>query len=136
MSTIKKPFVEIHKILINNLNKNVNEIMDLLEPIMEAQVRDKCHRTNENGDLEIFCWYHKEWEVVGEVEYGSKKNTSTGYNTMCKIGVNQWTKQQREFKKAKNELLDQVMEGTIEPNELNGLIEELEEERDKIVPLT
>ena len=134
--SIKKPFVEIHKILTDNSDKNISEIMHLLEPLMEAQIRDKNHRTNENGDLEIFCYYHKEWEVVGEVEYGSKKNTATGYNTMCKVGVNQWTKQQREFKKAKADLLDQVMNGTLDPTELQDAIDALEDEKSKIVPLT
>jgi len=133
--SIKKPFAEIHQILIDNSDKNVSEIMHLLEPLMEAQVRDKNHRTNENGELEIFCYYHKQWEVVGEVEYGSKKNTATGYNTMCKIGVNNWTKQQREFKKAKAELLDAVMAGEIEPADLNEKIAELEEKKNEIVPL-
>lgn len=133
--SIKKPFVEIHKILVDNSDKNVSEIMSLLVPLMEAQVRDKNHKIDEDGNLWIFCYYHKEWELVGEVEYGSKKNTATGYNTMCKIGVNQWTKQQREFKKAKAELLDAVMNGDVDPSELNDKIAELEEEKDKIIPL-
>jgi hypothetical protein len=134
--SIKKPFVEIHKILLENSDKNISEVLPLLEPLMEAQVRDKAHKYDDDGNLWIFCYYHKEWEQVGEIEYGSKKNTATGYNTMCKVGVNQWTKQQREFKKAKAELLDKVMAGEVDAADLNDEIAALEEKKDEIVPLT
>lgn len=136
MSTIKKNFVEIHDILVSNKDKKVGDIIEQLMPIFESKQRDKNHRTNENGQLEVFCYYHKQWENTEEVEYGKKANTATGLNSMCKIGTNQWTKQQREFKKAKAELLDKVLAGEIDSSDLNEAIQALEEEKDKIVPLS
>jgi HAMP domain-containing protein len=54
---------------------------------------------------------------------------------MCKVGTNQWTKQQREFKKFKSELLDKVASGEISADQIEGEIERLEEDKNRIVPL-
>lgn len=133
--TIKKSFVEIHNILSSNQDKLVSDILDELMPIFESKQRDKNHKTDEHG-LWIFCYYHKEWELVKQVEYGKKANTSTGLNSMCKVGTNQWTKQQREFKKARADLLDLVATGELAIEDINEEIAKLEEEKDRIVPLS
>lgn len=132
--SIKKPFVEIHSILVKNEGKKVKDLMDQLLEIMTSQQRDKNHYEDEHG-LWIFCYYHKEWELTSQVEYGSKVNTATGLNTMCKVGVNQWTKQQRDYKNAKADLLNQVAEGLLAPDEINAKLDELEDERKSIKPL-
>jgi replicative DNA helicase len=108
--------------------------MDQLLPLMESQQRDKNHYTDEHG-LWIFCYYHKEWELTKQVEYGSKVNTSTGLNSMCKVGTNQWTRQQREFKQSKSNLLELVSSGELEVSEIDSKINELEIEKNRIVPL-
>lgn len=134
MNTIKKSFVEIHALLVANENKKVSSIMDQLLELMESQQRDKNHYTDEHG-LWVFCYYHKEWELTSQVEYGKKANTATGLNSMCKVGTNQWTKQQREFKQAKANLLEQVANGELAIEDINGKIAELEAEKDRIVSL-
>jgi alpha-galactosidase/6-phospho-beta-glucosidase family protein len=134
MTTIKKIYQEVHAILSANENKKVKDILPLLEPIMEAQQRDKNHFEDQHG-LWIFCYYHKEWELTKQVEYGKKANTATGLNSMCKVGTNQWTKQQREFKKFKSELLDKVASGEISADQIESEIEKLEEDKNRIVPL-
>lgn len=140
MSTIKKNFTMIHSILLNNQDKKVSDIMDLLTSEMESKVRDKNHFEDEHG-FWIFCYYHKEWELVSQVEYGSKASSTTGYNTMCKVGVNCWTKQQRDFKTNKSNLLERVMldaddENHLDPTMLREEIAKLEVAKDKIVPLS
>jgi hypothetical protein len=134
MNTIKKGFVEIHALLVANENKKVSSIMDQLLELMESQQRDKNHYEDEHG-LWVFCYYHKEWELTSQVEYGKKANTATGLNSMCKVGTNQWTKQQREFKKAKADLLNQVANGELAITDINDKIAELEAEKDRIVSL-
>lgn len=134
MTTIKKSFVEVFEILNSNQNKKVKDVLELLLPLMESQQRDKNHFTDEHG-LWVFCYYHKEWELTTQVEYGQKVNTATGLNSMCKVGTNQWTRQQREFKKAKADMLDKVAKGEISPNEIDSEIAKLEEEKNRIVPL-
>ncbi len=132
--TIKKGFVEVHNILVANENKKVSDIMDQLIHIMESKQRDKNHFEDDHG-LWIFCYYHKEWELTSQVEYGKKVNTSTGLNSMCKVGTNQWTKQQREFKKSKAELLTLVASGELAIENINSEVEELEVDKDRIVTL-
>lgn len=134
MTTIKKVYQEVHAILSANENKKVKDVLHLLEPLMIAQQRDKNHFEDEHG-LWVFCYYHKEWELTTQVEYGRKANTATGLNSMCKVGTNQWTRQQREFKTAKEHLLEQVAKGEVEVGEIEEAIEKLEEERTRIVPL-
>lgn len=134
MSTIKKPFVEIYNILESNQNKKVKDLLEQLLPLMESQQRNKAYMEDDDG-LWIFCYYHKEWELTKQVEYGSKQNTATGLNSMCKVGTNQWTKQQREYKQAKSDLLEQVANGELEVTDIQDAIDKLEEERQRIVPL-
>ena len=134
MSTIKKGYVEVYNILVANKDKKISSIMDQLLPIMESQQRDKNHFEDNDG-LHVFCYYHKEWELTQQVEYGKKVNTSTGLNSMCKVGTNQWTKQQREFKKSKSELLDLVSKGELNIENINDEIEKLEVEKDSIISL-
>ncbi len=132
--TIKKGFVEVYNILVKNENKKVSEILDDLLVIMTSLQRDKNHFEDDFG-LHMFCYYHKEWELVSQVEYGSKVNTATGLNSMCKVGTNQWTKQQREFKKDRSNLLDLVANGELAIEEINNKIAELEIVKDAIIPL-
>jgi len=132
--TIKKGYAELHSILLANPNKKVKDVLELLMPIMESQQRDKAHYTDEHG-LWVFCYYHKQYELTSQVEYGRKVNTVTGLNSMCKVGTNQWTKQQRDYKKAKSDLLDQVNAGTLQVSDLEAEIKKLEEAKDSIKPL-
>ena len=134
MTTIKKGFVEIYNILVKNEDVLVSDIMSQLVPIMESQQRDKNHFEDEHG-LWIFCYYHKVWELTSQVEYGKKVNTATGLNSMCKVGTNQWTKQQRDFKASKSDLLEQVANETLNVEDIKAKIEELEEVKDTIVSL-
>ncbi len=62
----------------------------------------------------VYCYYHKQWELVKHIEYGQKAGTKTGLNTMCKEGVSAWTKQNRQKSKAKDELLAQYTAGSID----------------------
>lgn len=135
MTTIKKAYVAIHELLEANQNKKVESLMPQLLELMESKQRDINHKT-EDGKLYIFCYYHKEWECVEDVEYGTKSSTPTGLNTMCKIGVNQWTKQQREFSKAKSDILTKLMNQEISVEDSQELMVEAETMRTSIVPLS
>ena len=134
MSTIKKGFQEVYSILIANEDKKVSTVMDELIEIMTSKQRDKNHFEDDDG-LHVFCYYHKIWELTDQVEYGKKVNTATGLNSMCKVGTNQWTKQQREFKKSKADLLNQVASGELAIEDINDKISELEEIKDQIIPI-
>ena len=90
---------------------------------------------DEDGNVtHIFCYYHKKWEDVTVAEYGGKKGTATGLNTMCKEGVSNWTKQQRVKKQSEAGLLTKVISGELMPDELPAEQLRLSEEAKVIKP--
>ena len=102
----KKSFQEVVAFLQQNSDKKVGDIIeDVLLMTISKKIAETS-RTNEKGQLEVYCWYHKEWENTTLIEYGKKASTETGLNTFCKVGVNQWTKQQSDSKKEKAQLLE------------------------------
>jgi hypothetical protein len=135
MSTIKKGYTELYAVLLANEDKKVKTVMSLLMPIMTALQRDKNDYLDEDGRLVVFCYYHKQWEHVDQVPYGKKANTTTGLNTMCKVGTNQWTKQQREYKAAADTILDLVEAGTLAYEDIPAKRAEFAEQKDRIVSL-
>lgn len=134
MKNIKKQYEQLHSFLLENKNKKVSSIIEELEEMMSVKTQSTIRRDDEGNVTHIFCYYHKEWESLDEVEYGTKSSSSSGYNTMCKEGVNMWTKQQRVSKKRKEELLDKVSKGEIPSSDLPHELEKIEEERNMIVP--
>jgi hypothetical protein len=131
--TIKKAFLPINALLLANADKKVKTIMDDLVEIMSAKGAGggaaTIHR-NEAGDVVgILDWYFKVWLPVDFVEFGAKANSASGLNTFCKLGVSLWTKQQRDFKKGKEDLLDEVAAGNVQPTEIQAHLDALEEAR-------
>ena len=136
---IKKQYEELFALLQANQNRKVSAIMPDLLILMQAKSGGsdigKTFLKNEDGSTyAVYCYYHKRWELVEQVGYGLKANTATGLNTMCKEGVSNWAKQQRTYKKAKDQLLEQVADQTISVDDLPGLLHELDEARKAIVP--
>lgn len=132
--SIKKPYVELIELLQANTDKKVSTLLPQILELATAKTAQETYRTDEDGNVtEIFCWYHKEWEALEDHEYGAKANTKTGYNRMCKVGVNTWTKQQSDAKKAKAKLIDDVASGKIEASDLPLKLEEIEAERTRII---
>ena len=74
----------------------------------------------DNKVFAIYCYYHKQWELLSEVEYGQKVSSSTGYNTMCKIGVREWTRQQKLIKMIPGEILKLVETGKLDFSEVSS----------------
>lgn len=130
---IKKNFVEIIEFLKANEHKKVGSILDEVIAMTASKKRDSTVKYDEDGNpTEIFCWYHKEWEPVDW--YGKKASSHSGYNTMCKEGVNQWTSQQAQAKKAKEQVLKDVQDEKIAPADIQEHLERIEAERQKIYP--
>lgn len=130
MTTIKKPFVELIELLEANKNKNVSSILEQIKKIASSSKAISTVLKDKNGKvIAIFCYYHKQWELLENVEYGVKANTSSGYNTMCKIGVSKWTKAQRDAKKASQQLLNDVASLKVQPKDLLALQADIEVKR-------
>lgn len=121
---IKKQYQEIFDILNENKNRKVSTILPQLTELMQAANSNgsetgRTFAKDEDGNVyAVYCYYHKKWEPVAHYAYGTKKSTASGLNTMCKEGVSQWTKQQREFKKREGEILDHLEAQTMDIGEI------------------
>ena len=132
---IKKDFQELVTFLETNKNKKVDTILELVREMCSNKNEVNFKKNEEGVVTHAYCYYHKEWEDVSIVEYGQKvSNKATGLNTMCKVGLNQWSKQQRDYKKAKEQLLDQVSKGELTIEALNLELTKLDEAKNTIVP--
>ena len=135
---IKKAFVGLHAFLVANENKKVSTILDEFTEMCSAKgaggASTTVHRNEAGEPVAILDYYFKKWLPLEFVEFGAKANSSTGFNTMCKLGTSLWTKQQRDFKKGKEELLERVAAGEIEPAQIQEHLDRLETERSYIAP--
>ena len=131
--TIKKAFLPINAILLANEDKKVKTIMSELVEIMSAKGAGggatAIHRNKDGDVIGIMDYYFKVWLPIDFVEFGAKANSASGLNTMCKLGTSLWTKQQRDFKKGKEQLLDEVAAGNVLPTEIQEHLDSLEEAR-------
>ena len=139
MST-KKAFIPIVELLELNKNKTVSAVLPQIMELVAAKAggggRSSSNvRLDDKGAVtHVLCYYHKMWEDVSVTEYGKKASSPTGLNNMCKEGVAAWTKQQRDAKKAKDELLAAVGAGEVEPADIQTRMDKIEKARAKIIP--
>ena len=132
MST-KKAFVELVKFLETNKNKKVSSILDEVYLMTQSkQSQQNSYYDEDNKLIAIFCYYHKRFESVDTHVYGPKKSTKTGLNSMCRIGVNAWTRQQAEAKKASSSLLAKVSSGEVKPEDILTIQAEIEANKHRI----
>lgn len=118
--TIKKQYEDIVTFLQENPNKKVSSILEQVKAMCESKTKGRTFAKDENGEVvAIFCYYHKQWEMLADVEYGSKKSSSTGLNTMCKKGVRGWTRTQKLMRDLDISLLSKVVAGEIEASEVS-----------------
>ena len=130
---IKKPFQAIVDLLQANPNAKVQDILQEVIDLSASKQATKTVRRDAEGNItHIFCWYHKMWEPL-EL-FGAKSSHYTGYNPMCKVGVNQWTKQQRLAKAESAEILTKVATGIIAPEDIQAEQAKIEARRNEIHP--
>lgn len=136
MSNIKKDYVELYNLLLENKNKKVATILPELVAFMTAKNNQKTFLKDEDGNVtHVYCYYHKEWEDITVAEYGAKSsNKATGLNTLCKEGASQWNKQQRVKKQRLEELTNKILAGEASVEEGQVLKVEIEAEAKQIVP--
>lgn len=131
--TIKKVYVELVEFLEANQGKKVATVMPQLLAMVETKNQGSTvMRDEQNNVIAIFCYYHKQWELVSEVEYGNKASSATGLNTMCKAGVSKWTKQNRKAKEKERELLQLLADEHIKPHDIKDMQADIEADRLKL----
>lgn len=125
---------EVLEILEANKTKKVSSIIELIEQLNDGKKpRQQTYLMNsDNTPFAVFCYYHKQWELITETKYGIKSGSKTGLNTMCKTGTNTWTKQQKVSKKAQTDLLDQLLRGEIDTDQAEQIKADIELARTSI----
>ena len=125
--TTKKVYDEVIMLLETNKDKKVSSILEKVYKLCESKKMDTSFKKDKEGKIiAIFCYYHKQWELLSEVPYGSKANSTTGFNTMCKVGTSKWTKQQRDSLLSKTKMLEDISKGIVEPANILKLSEDIE----------
>ena len=135
MSTlkIKKAFEPIVTLLESNADSIAPELLAQVKELASAKVgggggKATTFHRDENGEVvAIKCYYHKLWMSPQVAEFGAKKGSASGFNSMCKDGVSKWTKQKAAADKAEAAILDDIANG-----DLDGTAEAIQARRDEI----
>lgn len=139
MATIKKAYQDLIALLENNADATVSDILPQAIALASAKTggggshATTFHKDEDGNVIGVRCFYFKKWMNPNVVPFGAKKTSPTGLNSMCKEGVSNWTKQQREFAKGKEALLQAVASGDESADNIASRLEELEEARQTIV---
>lgn len=136
---IKKAFVGIIEFLEANVGSKVKTILPEVIELASAKSggaggESKSLRDADNKVTHVYCYYHKKWEPVADVEFGAKASSATGLNNMCKEGVSAWTGAVRTAKKANEQLLNDVGEGKVAPGDIATTRADIESARAVITP--
>lgn len=124
MATIKKAFTDLIDLLEANKDKRVSTILPDVIELASAKTgagggKASTFHRNEAGEVvAVRCFYHRLWMDPRVVDFGAKKTSASGLNSMCKEGVSNWTKQQAAAKKAESELLARVAAGEVKPADI------------------
>lgn len=146
MSKAKKVFEPIIAILFAALATNpkvrVSEVIDKITEACRARVGEGAggkattfHKNEAGVVVGIRDFYFQKWFDPRVVPTGAKANTPSGYNSMSKAGLNQWTKQQNEAKKAKDALLAAVGAGEVASTDIGAKLQEIEDARNAVIAL-
>ena len=137
---IKKAFTAIASLLSANMGATVADIYPQFEELASAKSgggggkATTFHRDEEGNVTALFCAYFKQWfPVGGDVEFGAKASTQSGFNNYSKQGLANWNKQLNEFKKGRDALLTEVAADPSLAADLQTKLDELEDARAVIV---
>lgn len=134
---VKKQFQDLVNLLEANAEKKVKSIMDDVLALVETKSRggsaNTTHRDEKGNLVAIFDYYFKQWMPISHIEFGAKASSNTGFNSMCKEGVSNWTRQQNAAKKAESKLLNDAINGDVAPDQMKEIKEQIEADRISIV---
>lgn len=144
MSAIKKAFAPIVDALRAAMDANpkvrVADVLDQVVDLASAKTgagggkATTFHRDEAGNVVAVKCYYHEKWMDPRVAEFGLKKSSASGFNSMCKDGMSKWTKQNAGLKKGKEELLARVQTGDVAPDQIADEMARLEQEAKVIVP--
>lgn len=138
---IKKAYAAIVEFLEQNVEATVSEVIENVREMAAAKTGSgggkatTFHRDEATGEVvAIKCYYHGLWMDPRVADFGVKKTSASGFNSMCKDGSSKWNKQQAAVKKADAEILGRVADGTLRPDRIAAEQEKIKVEAKKVVP--
>jgi hypothetical protein len=140
MSATKKVFIPLMSLLNANQDAKVSDILEQAQELTSAKSggggsrATTFHKDEDGVVVAIRCYYHQKWMDPRVVEFGNKASSPTGFNNMCKEGVSNWTRQEREAKKANAELLNRIIAGDLDPSDAPAEQEAIEAARNEVAP--
>lgn len=138
---IKKAFTGIVELLEANTDALVSDVLDQVRELAAAKTgagggkASTFHRDENTGEVvAIKCYYHGLWMDPRVAEFGAKKTSASGFNSMCKDGQSKWSKQQAQLKKADQEILQAVASGEMDPANIADAQAEAKEAAKAVIP--
>lgn len=143
MSGIKKAFLPIVEALRAAMEADpkvkVASVLGDIEALASAKSgagggkATTFHRDEAGNVVAIKCYYHNLWMDPRVAEFGEKKSSASGFNSMSKDGMSKWTKQNAAAKKAKEELLLKVQSGEIAADQIADQLAAIDAERSAVI---
>lgn len=143
MSGIKKAFLPIVEALRAAMEADpkvkVASVLGDIEALASAKSgagggkATTFHRDEAGNVVAIKCYYHGLWMDPRVAEFGEKKSSASGFNSMSKDGMSKWTKQNAAAKKAKEELLLKVQSGEIAADRIADELATIDAERSAVI---
>jgi hypothetical protein len=131
--SVKKVFQPIIAHLEANPDVKVKSILAAIIDMCSAKSAGggttASHKDAEGNVVAVRCAYFGVWFPISHVEFGKKEGSATGLNSMCKEGANMFSQKQREFKNAKEKLMERVIAGTLKPENIAAEVAKLEKIR-------
>ena len=143
MSGIKKAFLPIVEALRTAMEADpkvkVASVLGDIEALASAKSgagggkATTFHRDEAGNVVAVKCYYHGLWMDPRVAEFGEKKSSASGFNSMSKDGMSKWTKQNAAAKKAKEELLLKVQSGEIAADQIADQLAAIDAERSAVI---
>jgi hypothetical protein len=144
MSGIKKAFLPIVEALRAAMEADpkvkVASILGDIEALASAKSgagggkATTFHRDEAGNVVAVKCYYHGLWMDPRVAEFGEKKSSASGLNSMSKDGMSKWTKQNAAAKKAKEDLLLKVQSGEVPADQIADALVAIDAERETVIP--
>jgi len=147
MANIKKAFQPIFTLLTLAMQADPEATIASVYPELEDLASAKTgagggkastfHRDDNGVVVAVKCYYLNKWLHLGApcVEFGEKKSSASGLNSMCKHGMSNWTKQNAAAKKAKDALLAQVAKEEVAGSDVPEMLVAIDNQRAQIIEL-
>lgn len=139
---IKKVYEAVVQLLEANTTLTVAEVLDEVKALCAAKTggnsgtggNARTHRRDAEGNVtHIQDYYDKLWKDVRVADFGAKKGSPTGLNTMTKESVSNWNAMKKAEAKVADQVLQEVISGELAQDRIEDRKAELLESATVIV---